>query len=104
MHGIYIFGIGWYLVFGWYLIFFGIGILKRSCMLKTELCNSSAQIWTCNKFRCGETRLESSLCSCSDDCLQKKDCCADYKSVCQGKQVLPICLHEFSDPRAGIGC
>ncbi|KAF4024568.1 hypothetical protein G4228_016566 [Cervus hanglu yarkandensis] len=52
-------------------------------MLKTELCNSSAQIWTCNKFRCGETRLKSSLCSCSDDCLQKKDCCADYKIVCQ---------------------
>eukprot|EP00069_Balaena_mysticetus_P020424 bmy_12936T0 len=63
-------------------------MLKLSCMLKTELCNFPARIWTCNKFRCGETRLESSFCSCSDDCLQKKDCCADYKSVCQGKQVL----------------
>ncbi|MEJ1286810.1 hypothetical protein NN561_017821 [Cricetulus griseus] len=25
-----------------------------------------------------------SLCSCADDCLQRKDCCADYKTVCQG--------------------
>ncbi|EPY84122.1 hypothetical protein CB1_000504016 [Camelus ferus] len=44
-----------------------------------------ARMWTCNTFRCGETRLESSLCSCSDDCLQKKDCCPDYKSACQGE-------------------
>ncbi|KAB1275700.1 Ectonucleotide pyrophosphatase/phosphodiesterase family member 3 [Camelus dromedarius] len=42
-------------------------------------------MWTCNTFRCGETRLESSLCSCSDDCLQKKDCCPDYKSACQDR-------------------
>ncbi|XP_039705879.1 ectonucleotide pyrophosphatase/phosphodiesterase family member 3 isoform X3 [Pteropus medius] len=50
-----------------------------------DTCVKSTQIWTCNKFRCGETRLESSLCSCSDDCLQRKDCCVDYKSVCQGE-------------------
>ncbi|XP_022359242.1 ectonucleotide pyrophosphatase/phosphodiesterase family member 3 isoform X2 [Enhydra lutris kenyoni] len=50
-----------------------------------DTCVESTRIWTCNRFRCGETRLESSLCSCSDDCLQRKDCCADYKSVCQGE-------------------
>ncbi|XP_037376303.1 ectonucleotide pyrophosphatase/phosphodiesterase family member 3 [Talpa occidentalis] len=50
-----------------------------------DTCVESTQIWTCNKFRCGETRLQSSLCSCSDDCLQRKDCCTDYKSVCQGE-------------------
>uniref|UniRef100_A0A2K6FB93 Ectonucleotide pyrophosphatase/phosphodiesterase family member 3 n=1 Tax=Propithecus coquereli TaxID=379532 RepID=A0A2K6FB93_PROCO len=50
-----------------------------------DTCVQSTEIWTCNKFRCGETRLESSLCSCSDDCLQRKDCCANYKSVCQGE-------------------
>ncbi|XP_062952753.1 ectonucleotide pyrophosphatase/phosphodiesterase family member 3 isoform X1 [Cynocephalus volans] len=50
-----------------------------------DTCVKSTQIWTCNKFRCGEMRLESSLCSCSDDCLQRQDCCADYKSVCQGE-------------------
>ncbi|XP_072689999.1 ectonucleotide pyrophosphatase/phosphodiesterase family member 3 isoform X3 [Canis lupus baileyi] len=50
-----------------------------------DTCVESTRIWTCNRFRCGETRLESSLCSCSDDCLQRKDCCTDYKSVCQGE-------------------
>uniref|UniRef100_A0A673U298 Ectonucleotide pyrophosphatase/phosphodiesterase family member 3 n=1 Tax=Suricata suricatta TaxID=37032 RepID=A0A673U298_SURSU len=50
-----------------------------------DTCVESTRIWTCNRFRCGETRLESSLCSCSDDCLQRRDCCADYSSVCQGK-------------------
>uniref|UniRef100_A0A8C3VMQ8 Ectonucleotide pyrophosphatase/phosphodiesterase family member 3 n=1 Tax=Catagonus wagneri TaxID=51154 RepID=A0A8C3VMQ8_9CETA len=50
-----------------------------------DTCVESTRLWTCNKFRCGETRLESSLCSCSNDCLQKKDCCADYGSVCQGE-------------------
>ncbi|XP_004422453.1 PREDICTED: ectonucleotide pyrophosphatase/phosphodiesterase family member 3 [Ceratotherium simum simum] len=50
-----------------------------------ETCVESTRIWTCNEFRCGETRLESSLCSCSDDCLQRKDCCTNYKSVCQGE-------------------
>ncbi|KAM9665393.1 ectonucleotide pyrophosphatase/phosphodiesterase family member 3-like [Trichechus inunguis] len=50
-----------------------------------DTCVESTKIWTCNKFRCGETRLESSLCSCSDDCLQRKDCCTDYQSVCQGE-------------------
>uniref|UniRef100_A0A9L0J5P7 Ectonucleotide pyrophosphatase/phosphodiesterase family member 3 n=2 Tax=Equus TaxID=9789 RepID=A0A9L0J5P7_EQUAS len=50
-----------------------------------DTCVESTRIWTCNAFRCGETRLESSLCSCSDDCLQRKDCCTNYKSVCQGE-------------------
>ncbi|KAM9234433.1 ectonucleotide pyrophosphatase/phosphodiesterase family member 3 [Dugong dugon] len=50
-----------------------------------DTCVESTKIWTCDKFRCGETRLESSLCSCSDDCLQRKDCCTDYQSVCQGE-------------------
>ncbi|XP_006885086.1 PREDICTED: ectonucleotide pyrophosphatase/phosphodiesterase family member 3-like [Elephantulus edwardii] len=59
---------------------------RRDCCWDFEdTCVKSTQIWTCNKFRCGETRLESSLCSCSDDCLQRKDCCVDYKSVCQGE-------------------
>ncbi|XP_068794427.1 ectonucleotide pyrophosphatase/phosphodiesterase family member 3 isoform X2 [Struthio camelus] len=44
-----------------------------------------AQSWRCTNFRCGETRLAGSYCSCSDDCLQKKDCCVDYKSVCKGE-------------------
>lgn len=79
-------------------------------MLRTELYRFTARIWTCNKFRCGETRLEASLCSCSDDCLQRKDCCADYKSVCQGKQeyvdsFAPASSEELREfPRAMLGC
>ncbi|XP_008261748.2 ectonucleotide pyrophosphatase/phosphodiesterase family member 3 isoform X1 [Oryctolagus cuniculus] len=55
------------------------------CWDFTGTCVEPAQIWTCNKFRCGESRLENTLCSCADDCLQRKDCCTDYKSVCQGE-------------------
>lgn len=55
-------------------------------VLRTDLHAFPAQIWTCNSFRCGESRLETSLCSCADDCLERKDCCADYKTVCHGKQ------------------
>lgn len=59
--------------------------VSRVQVLRTALRAFSAQIWTCNSFRCGETRLEAALCSCADDCLQRKDCCTDYKAVCQGK-------------------
>lgn len=41
--------------------------------------------WTCSKFRCGEKRLPSSLCSCAADCGQKGDCCTNYYSTCEGK-------------------
>uniref|UniRef100_A0A674I5V5 Ectonucleotide pyrophosphatase/phosphodiesterase 3 n=1 Tax=Terrapene triunguis TaxID=2587831 RepID=A0A674I5V5_9SAUR len=44
-----------------------------------------SQIWTCTKFRCGETRITESHCSCSEDCLEKKDCCVDYKSICKAE-------------------
>uniref|UniRef100_A0A663DRG7 Ectonucleotide pyrophosphatase/phosphodiesterase 3 n=1 Tax=Aquila chrysaetos chrysaetos TaxID=223781 RepID=A0A663DRG7_AQUCH len=39
----------------------------------------------CTNFRCGETRIPGSYCSCSDDCLQKKDCCVNYNSICKGE-------------------
>uniref|UniRef100_A0A8C3TLC5 Ectonucleotide pyrophosphatase/phosphodiesterase 3 n=1 Tax=Catharus ustulatus TaxID=91951 RepID=A0A8C3TLC5_CATUS len=39
----------------------------------------------CTSFRCGETRIPGSYCSCSDDCLQKKDCCVNYYSICKGE-------------------
>ncbi|XP_074043699.1 ectonucleotide pyrophosphatase/phosphodiesterase family member 3 [Macrotis lagotis] len=58
---------------------------KNCCWDFEETCVKSTQLWTCNKFRCGETRLTNSHCSCSDDCLQKKDCCTDYQSVCRGE-------------------
>ncbi|KAM8998849.1 ectonucleotide pyrophosphatase/phosphodiesterase family member 3 [Sarcophilus harrisii] len=58
---------------------------KNCCWDFEETCVESTQIWTCNKFRCGETRLPHSHCSCSDDCLQKKDCCVNYNSICKGE-------------------
>ncbi|XP_068933490.1 ectonucleotide pyrophosphatase/phosphodiesterase family member 3 [Petaurus breviceps papuanus] len=59
---------------------------KNCCWDFEEACVVSTQIWTCNVFRCGETRqLPHSHCSCSDDCLQIKDCCVDYNSVCKGE-------------------
>ncbi|KAM6181865.1 ectonucleotide pyrophosphatase/phosphodiesterase family member 3 [Erethizon dorsatum] len=48
-------------------------------------CVEPTRIWTCNLFRCGERRLERSLCSCADDCLQRGDCCTNYRSACQGR-------------------
>ncbi|KAK2516506.1 hypothetical protein Q9233_013631 [Columba guinea] len=42
-----------------------------------------ARSWRCTNFRCGETRIPGSYCSCSDDCLQEKDCCVNYNSVCK---------------------
>nr|XP_021501340.1 ectonucleotide pyrophosphatase/phosphodiesterase family member 3 [Meriones unguiculatus] len=50
-----------------------------------DACVKSTQAWTCNSFRCGESRLQGSLCSCADDCLQRKDCCTNYKTICQGE-------------------
>lgn len=48
------------------------------------------QLWTCSKFRCGEERLPSSLCSCAADCGQKGDCCTNYYSMCKGKEIIQI--------------
>uniref|UniRef100_A0A663DR49 Ectonucleotide pyrophosphatase/phosphodiesterase 3 n=1 Tax=Aquila chrysaetos chrysaetos TaxID=223781 RepID=A0A663DR49_AQUCH len=50
-----------------------------------ELLLHSARSWRCTNFRCGETRIPGSYCSCSDDCLQKKDCCVNYNSICKGE-------------------
>ncbi|XP_037698919.1 ectonucleotide pyrophosphatase/phosphodiesterase family member 3-like [Choloepus didactylus] len=50
-----------------------------------DTCVESTQLWTCNAFRCGESRLTAHLCSCAADCLQRGDCCVDYRSVCRGE-------------------
>ncbi|KAF3831927.1 hypothetical protein GH733_000739 [Mirounga leonina] len=54
--------------------------------LKYSLENIQERIWTCSKFRCGEKRLSRSLCSCSDDCRDKGDCCVNFSAVCQGQK------------------
>uniref|UniRef100_A0A8C3R631 Ectonucleotide pyrophosphatase/phosphodiesterase 3 n=1 Tax=Cyanoderma ruficeps TaxID=181631 RepID=A0A8C3R631_9PASS len=51
----------------------------------TSLANVSSRCGRCTNFRCGETRIPGSYCSCSDDCLQKNDCCVNYYSICKGE-------------------
>ncbi|XP_010283230.1 PREDICTED: ectonucleotide pyrophosphatase/phosphodiesterase family member 3-like, partial [Phaethon lepturus] len=59
---------------------------RRDCCWDYEdTCVEPTQSWRCTNFRCGETRIPGSYCSCSDDCLQKKDCCVNYNSVCKGE-------------------
>ncbi|NXK57433.1 ENPP3 phosphodiesterase, partial [Sylvietta virens] len=44
------------------------------CWDYEDTCVEPTRSWKCTNFRCGETRIPGSHCSCSDDCLQKKDC------------------------------
>ncbi|KAJ8394658.1 hypothetical protein AAFF_G00044610 [Aldrovandia affinis] len=39
----------------------------------------------CSKERCGETRNNDHACHCSEDCLDKGDCCTNYKTLCKGE-------------------
>uniref|UniRef100_A0A672YWX0 SMB domain-containing protein n=1 Tax=Sphaeramia orbicularis TaxID=375764 RepID=A0A672YWX0_9TELE len=39
----------------------------------------------CTQDRCGEERNEDHACHCSEDCLEKGDCCSNYKSLCHGE-------------------
>ncbi|RXN30757.1 ectonucleotide pyrophosphatase phosphodiesterase family member 1 [Labeo rohita] len=71
-------------------------------------CSDKGQRWTCSKFRCGEERLLNSLCSCSEDCVKKGDCCFNYKHTCEGEKPwleedcedirTPQCPAGFSKP------
>ncbi|KAA8591253.1 hypothetical protein FQN60_002196 [Etheostoma spectabile] len=38
----------------------------------------------CTQDRCGEERNDSHACHCSLDCLERGDCCSNYKSLCMG--------------------
>uniref|UniRef100_A0A8C4YVZ8 Ectonucleotide pyrophosphatase/phosphodiesterase 1 n=1 Tax=Gadus morhua TaxID=8049 RepID=A0A8C4YVZ8_GADMO len=60
---------------------------------------------SCSRSRCGEQRLSYGLCSCSDDCLQKGDCCVNYKSQCQdgGKTWLDQECEEIGQPQCPAG-
>uniref|UniRef100_A0A1A7YYN6 Ectonucleotide pyrophosphatase/phosphodiesterase 2 n=2 Tax=Iconisemion striatum TaxID=60296 RepID=A0A1A7YYN6_9TELE len=39
----------------------------------------------CTEDRCGEERNENHACHCTEDCLEKGDCCSNYKSLCKGE-------------------
>ncbi|MBN3315983.1 ENPP3 phosphodiesterase, partial [Atractosteus spatula] len=70
--------------------------------------HEKAQVWTCAKHRCGEEHVSRSYCSCSDDCLSKGDCCANYNNICKGEKSwvedkcedleTPTCPKGFSKP------
>lgn len=65
---------------------FHLGFLYRGvCIYVMMISIFIAQSWSCNKLRCGEKRMANVLCSCSEDCLEKKDCCTNYKSICKSE-------------------
>uniref|UniRef100_A0A8B9HHD0 Ectonucleotide pyrophosphatase/phosphodiesterase 2 n=1 Tax=Astyanax mexicanus TaxID=7994 RepID=A0A8B9HHD0_ASTMX len=49
-----------------------------------EHCLRTEGGFQCSKERCGETRNDQHACHCSDDCLNKGDCCTNYKTLCKG--------------------
>ncbi|XP_062843433.1 ectonucleotide pyrophosphatase/phosphodiesterase family member 2 [Trichomycterus rosablanca] len=48
-------------------------------------CLKTAGGFQCTPERCGESRNEDYACQCSEDCLEKGDCCTNYKSLCKGE-------------------
>ncbi|CAB1351086.1 unnamed protein product, partial [Coregonus sp. 'balchen'] len=47
-----------------------------------EHCLKTAGGFECSEDRCGETRNDEHACHCSEDCLEKGDCCTNYKALC----------------------
>lgn len=85
-------------------IFFGIGCLKEVVCSKLKCVILQLKYGRAINFAVGRPDWNPAFALVQMTVYRGKDCCADYKSVCQGKQVLPLCLHEFSDLRAGLGC
>ncbi|RVE67061.1 hypothetical protein OJAV_G00113580 [Oryzias javanicus] len=50
-----------------------------------EHCLKTEGGFECRPDRCGEERNENHACHCSEDCLERGDCCSNYKSVCKGE-------------------
>ncbi|XP_005944849.1 ectonucleotide pyrophosphatase/phosphodiesterase family member 2 [Haplochromis burtoni] len=50
-----------------------------------EHCLKTEGGFECKQERCGEERNEDHACHCSEDCLEKGDCCSNYKSMCKGE-------------------
>ncbi|XP_051925798.1 ectonucleotide pyrophosphatase/phosphodiesterase family member 2-like isoform X2 [Hippocampus zosterae] len=49
-------------------------------------CLKTAGRFECRPERCGEERRDEHACHCTDDCLEKGDCCSNYKAVCKGEE------------------
>uniref|UniRef100_A0A4W3HXZ8 Venom phosphodiesterase 2-like n=1 Tax=Callorhinchus milii TaxID=7868 RepID=A0A4W3HXZ8_CALMI len=56
-----------------------------------------AQLWRCTNMTCGEKSSSKSLCSCSNNCIQEKNCCTNYKSICRGENTWLQDTHENID-------
>ncbi|XP_010789050.1 ectonucleotide pyrophosphatase/phosphodiesterase family member 2-like [Notothenia coriiceps] len=50
-----------------------------------EQCLKTAGGFECMQDRCGEERNDDHACHCSQDCLERGDCCSNYKSLCKGE-------------------
>uniref|UniRef100_A0A3B5B920 Ectonucleotide pyrophosphatase/phosphodiesterase family member 2-like n=1 Tax=Stegastes partitus TaxID=144197 RepID=A0A3B5B920_9TELE len=50
-----------------------------------EHCLKTEGGFECTQDRCGEERNENHACHCSEDCLERGDCCSNYKSLCKGE-------------------
>uniref|UniRef100_A0A3B4UHV7 Ectonucleotide pyrophosphatase/phosphodiesterase 2 n=1 Tax=Seriola dumerili TaxID=41447 RepID=A0A3B4UHV7_SERDU len=50
-----------------------------------EHCLKTGGGFECSQDRCGEARNDDHACHCSEDCLEKGDCCSNYKSLCKGE-------------------
>uniref|UniRef100_A0A3Q0RZ61 Ectonucleotide pyrophosphatase/phosphodiesterase 2 n=1 Tax=Amphilophus citrinellus TaxID=61819 RepID=A0A3Q0RZ61_AMPCI len=50
-----------------------------------EHCLKTEGGFECKPDRCGEERKDNHACHCSEDCLEKGDCCSNYKSICKGE-------------------
>uniref|UniRef100_UPI003AAFB1D1 autotaxin-like n=1 Tax=Centroberyx gerrardi TaxID=166262 RepID=UPI003AAFB1D1 len=48
-----------------------------------EHCLKTAGGFECTDDRCGEQRNDDHACHCSEDCLERGDCCTNYKSLCK---------------------
>uniref|UniRef100_A0AAQ5X3S8 SMB domain-containing protein n=1 Tax=Amphiprion ocellaris TaxID=80972 RepID=A0AAQ5X3S8_AMPOC len=55
------------------------------CFDFDEHCLKTEGGFECTQDRCGEERNDDHACHCSDDCLEKGDCCSNYKSLCKGE-------------------
>ncbi|KAJ6660079.1 hypothetical protein lerEdw1_018005 [Lerista edwardsae] len=59
---------------------------QMCCWDYEAACVEPVRGWSCNKARCGESRVAQRFCSCSDDCLARGDCCTNYNSICKGEK------------------
>ncbi|XP_076027638.1 autotaxin-like isoform X2 [Genypterus blacodes] len=53
------------------------------CQDFDEHCLKTDGGFQCSANRCGEERNDDHACHCSEDCLERGDCCTNYKSLCK---------------------